>query len=156
MVRGKHVVLILVTILIFLAFFYGAVPGEDQLLDSLVTTGPNILLDDWREAFRFWANLGITASLVCALIWFALGQWGFSLNYWARAGRRPAWLALLVLALLAAVPGAVLTPTTQEWGRLSVAFYVANNDLVYYLATLFCSPPSYKYTPFGATAVRHW
>lgn len=156
MARGKHFILIVVMFGIFLLFFYGAIPGEDELLDSLVSTGPEITLDEWRDAFRNWATLGISAALFAALLWFVLGQWVFSLNHWTKADRRTTWLALLVLSLLAAVPGALLTPVTQEWGRLSTAFYVANNFLVYYLATLLCSPPSYKYTPYGATAVRHW
>jgi hypothetical protein len=156
MFRAKHLILIIFILIIFLAFFYGVVPFEDGLLDSLVSTGPAITLDEWREAFRNWATVGIVVALAAALLWFVLGQWFVSLNHWAGAGKRGLWLALLVVSLLAGAPGAVLTPTTQEWGRLSVAFYVANNCLLYYLATLLFSPPSYKYTPPGAAAVRFW
>lgn len=156
MFRGKHLILIVIMFVIFLFFFYVVVPGQDELLDSLVTTGPNIMLDDWRAVFRNWASLGISVALVAALTWFVLGQWVFSLNHWAKADKRTTWLALLVLSLLAALPGVLLTPTTQEWGRLSLAFYVADNFSVYYLTTLLCSPPSYKYTPYGAMAVRYW
>lgn len=156
MFRLKHGGLILGIIAVFLLFFFFVVPGQDELLDSLVTTGTEILLDDWREAFRFWANLGIAVSLFAALLWFALGQWFYNLNRWSNADKRNAWWGLLFLALLAAVPGIVLTPTTQEWGRLSIVFYVLDNFSVYYLATLLCSPPAFKYTPYGAAAVRYW
>jgi hypothetical protein len=156
MFRLKHGGLILGMVFIFLLFFYFAVPAEDQALDSLVTTGPNILLDEWRAAFRLWANLGVFGALLSALLWFFLGQWASSLNHWAKAGKRKIWLALLGVSLLLAAPGVVLTPATQEWGDLAKVFYVGNNLLVYYLATLLCSPPSYKYTPYGAAAVRYW
>jgi hypothetical protein len=143
-------------VMIFLTFFYGAVPFEDGLLDSMVSTGPSITLDEWREAFRNWANLGIGVALAAALLWFVAGQWFYSLNHWAAAGRRGMWLTLLVVAALGAAPGALLTPAAQEWGRLSLAFYVLNNCALYYFATLLCSPPSYKYTPYGSAVVRYW
>jgi hypothetical protein len=156
MFRGRHFLLIVVMFIIFLVFFYVVIPFEDGLLDSLVSTGPAITLDAWREAFRTWATFGIGVALGASLLWFVLGQWFFGLDHWAGAGRRGTWLALLVVSLLAGVPSALLTPAAQEWGRLSLAFYVTNNFLVYYLATLFCSPPSYKYTPVGAALVRYW
>ena len=156
MFRGKHLILIVIMFIILFIFLYAIVPLEDGLLDSLVTTGPDILLDDWRAAFRLWANTGIAGAFVSAMLWFFLGQWASGLNHWTNAGKRSIWLWLLVVSLATAAPGVVLTPTTQEWGRLSVVFYVGNNLFVYYLATLLCSPPSYKYTPYGAAAVRYW
>jgi hypothetical protein len=156
MVRPKHGGLILGIGFIFALFFFFVVQGQDEWLDSLVTTGPDILLDEWRAVFRRWAQVGVAAAGLAALAWFVLGQWGFSLNHWPNADKRNAWLGLLFLALLAAVPGIVLTPAAQEWGNLAKVFYVANNVSVYYLATLLCSPPSYKYIPYGAAVARRW
>jgi len=140
-----------------LVYFF-AIPAEDQLLDSLVTTGPNIMLDAWREVFRSWATLGIIIALAAAPLWFVLGQWGFSMNRWTSANnKRWAWWAgLFFVAILAAAPGYYFTPTVQEGGRLTLLFYLANNVLVYYLATLFFSPSSFKYMPLGATSVRRY
>lgn len=157
MFKGKHVVLILCIGIITWLFFSFVVGGQDELLDSLVATGPDILLDDWRAVFSWWAKVGIVVAGVAALAWFVLGQWGFSLNRWPNADKRYTWwLGLFFVAAVGAVPGLVLLPTAQEWGLLGKAFFVANNLSVYYLATLLCSPPSYKYTPFGAALVRYW
>jgi hypothetical protein len=144
-------------IAIALIFFFLVIPGEDQLMDSLVSTGPNITLDAWRELFRYWATLAIGIATLAALIWFALGQWGFGMNHWANANKkRWVWFGLLVVSALAVVPGVLLTPTVQEWGRLAWVFYLANNLAVYYLATLCFSASSFKYQPPLAMRLRYW
>lgn len=140
--------------LIFLLF---VIPGEDHLLDSLVSTGPDITLDDWREAFRYWANVSTVAALAAALAWFVLGQWFSDLNHWTTANKkRTVWFVFLILSLVAVVPAILFTPTGQEWGRLAWVFYLANNLAVFYLATLCLSPSSFKYAPWGAMGVRYW
>jgi hypothetical protein len=139
------------------AIFYLFIDVEDQLLDTMVSTGPSITLDEWREMFHRLAVVGISVSLFMALLWYVMGQWVFSLNYWNVAGKRWVWWGLLVLSLLlGVVPGGVLTPRVQEWGYLAPLFYLLNSLLVYYLGTLFFSPSSFKYTPVGAVAARHW
>lgn len=144
--------------MIFIAFLFAAIVtyGEDPLLDSMVSTGPNITLDEWRKSFRDWAMIGIGVALGAALVWYALAQWGFSLNRWVNAGKRGVWALLLVLPLGAFVAAYLLTPPVQEGDILATIFYLVNNVAVYYLATVWFSPSSFKYTPLGATALRHW
>jgi hypothetical protein len=126
------------------------------LLDSLVTTGPEMTLDVWRESFRFWAEVGIGIALFAALLWFVLGQWGFSMNRWTKANnKRSLWLILGMFALAAALPGVLFTPTVQEWGRLAWPFFLVNNLAVFYLSTVLLSPSSFKYTPWLAIHLRH-
>ncbi len=157
MFRPKHVVLILGIGIITWLYFSFVIQGQDELLDSLVTTGTDMVLDDWRAVFRWWAEVGVIVAGVAALTWFVVGQWGFSLNRWANADKRYTWwLGLFFLAVVGALPGIVLIPTAQEWGILAKVFFVVNNISVYYLATLLCSAPSYKYIPWGAAVVRRW
>src|SRR5712664_3506443 len=153
----KHIGFMAAMVGLTLIFFFLAIPGEDQLMDSLVSTGPNITLDAWRELFRYWATLGIFIALFAALFWFVLGQWIFSMNSWTNSNRkRWLWFVLLVVSALAVVPGVLLTPATQEWGRLAWVFYLANNLAVYYVATLCFSASSFKYAPPLAMTVRRW
>jgi hypothetical protein len=153
----KYLGFIVGMIIVALLVFFFALPAEDQFLDSLVSTGPEITLDAWRELFRYWAALGIVVALSAAVFWFALGQWAFSMNDWTSAAKkRWVWLGLLVLAAIAAVPGFLLTPAVQEGGRVAWFFYPANNLLVFYVATLMFSPASFKYIPAGASSVRYW
>src|SRR5687767_2152473 len=96
----KHISLIVGMTLIAILFAVITIYGEDPLLDSLVSTGPNIMLDEWRQLFRYWATFGIAVALLSALLWYALGQWGFSLNAWTNANKKRAiWLLMLLFPL---------------------------------------------------------
>jgi hypothetical protein len=148
--------IILMGILAFL-FVLLVIFVEDPLMDSYVSTGPNITLDLWREAFRYWAQIGIASAAIAALIWFVLGQWLTSMNNWVAANKkRTAWLGLFLVAALSVIPGIVLTPAAQEWGRLAWAFYLINNLGLYYLATALFSPSSFKYVPWLSMRLRYW
>lgn len=150
---GSMILMVIVGVL----FFMLVIPAEDQLMDTFVSTGPDIMLDVWREVFRRWAQFGIAAALVAALVWFVLGQWFFGMNRWFKANKkRTVWLGLFVVAAMAVVPGMVLTPAVQEWGRLAWACYIVNNLSLYYLATALFSPSSFKYVPWLSMRLRYW
>ena len=151
----KHIGFMVGMIVIALVVFYFFVPSESEFLESLITTGPDLMLDTWRQLFTYWAALGIAISLTAALLWFALGQWVFSMNRWTTANnKRTVWFILGAVALAAALPGILLMPAVQEGGRLAWPFYLLNNLAVFYFATLFLSPSSFKYTPLGGSFMR--
>jgi hypothetical protein len=153
----KPIVFMIAIVMVGVIFFVLVIPAEDQLMDSWVSTGPNITLDEWREVFRLWAQFGIAVALVAALFWFLCGQWIFGMTRWIKANnKRWVWLGFLLVAVLAVVPGMVLTPAVQEWGRLAWVCYVVNNLGLFYLATLLFSPSSFKYVPWLAMRVRYW
>src|SRR4029079_19801931 len=113
--------------------------------------------DVWRESFRYWAQIGIAITMIAALIWFVLGQWFSSMNNWLSANKkRTVWLGLFLVAGLAVVPGIVLTPLAQDWGRLAWGFYLFDNLSFYYLATALFSPSSFKYVPWQSMRFRYW
>lgn len=137
-------------------FFLLVIPAEDQLLDTFVSTGPDLTLDAWREVFRLWAQVGIGVSLLAALLWFGFGQLS-SMNRWSNANRkRVVWLGFFLVAAAGVIPGMIFTPTVQEWGGLAWAGYIANNLSLYYLATLLFSPSSFKYVPWFSIRLRYW
>jgi hypothetical protein len=152
----KHIGLIVGMTLVAFLFVVITIYGEDPLLDSLASTGPDISLDDWRQVFRQWATFGILVAWLAALLWYAMGQWSFSLNSWAKSGKRTIWLLMLLLPLGAWVTGFLLTPPVQEGALWAYVFYMVNNLAVYYLATLWFSPSSFKYTPILAMTLRRW
>ena len=153
----KPILMIFLILTLGFLFLLLVLFGEDALMDSYVSTGPNITLDAWREWFRTWAEVGLAGATLTALAWFVLGQWFTSMNLWKTANkRRTVWLGWFLLAVLAAVPGIVLTPAAQEWGRLAWAFYVLNNIGLYYLATALFSPSSFKFVPWLSMRLRYW
>lgn len=146
----KHIGFMVAIFAIALLVFYFGVASESQWLESLVITGPEITLDEWRVLFSYWAGIGIAISVVAALLWFVLGQWVFSMNRWSTANnKRNVWLMLGAVALAAALPGILLMPAVQEGGRIAWPFYLLNNIGVFYLSTLIFSPSSFKYAPLG-------
>jgi hypothetical protein len=153
----KPILMIILIVILAFLFFLLVIFGEDPLMDSYVSTGPNITLDVWRESFRYWAQIGIAITMIAALIWFVLGQWFSSMNNWLSANKkRTVWLGLFLVAGLAVVPGIVLTPLAQDWGRLAWVFYILNNLSFYYLATALFSPSSFKYVPWQSMRFRYW
>jgi len=148
----RHIGFMVGMLVIALLVFYFAVASESQWLESQVITGPDLTLDAWRELFSWWAAIGIIISVSAALLWFALGQWVFSMDRWTTANnKRTVWLILGAVALAAALPGIFLMPPVQEGGRLAWPFYLINNVAVFYLSTLLLSPASFKYTPWGGS-----
>jgi hypothetical protein len=151
----KHIGFMVAILVIALLMFYFAVSFESQWLESLVITGPEMTLDEWRDLFSYWAAIGIIISVAAALLWFGLGQWVFSMDRWTTANnKRSVWLMLGALALAAAIPGIVMMPVVQEGGRLAWPLYLLNNLIVFFVSTLIFSPSSFKYTPVGASFLR--
>src|SRR5690348_11931802 len=98
----KHIGFMVLMLVIALLMFYFVISFESEYLESLVTTGPDITLDAWRELFGYWAAIGIIIAITSALSWFVLGQWIFSMNRWTGAGnKRTVWLMLGAAALAA-------------------------------------------------------
>ncbi len=155
---GRLLIFMGVMLLIFAGFYFFIIPGERQLLDTLVSTGPEITLDDWLFRFETWAMYGLFFALGAGGVWYCLGQWVYRPNHWTEANSRKRWiwLILLLLSMLVAAPGDWLTPRVQEWGRLSTLLYAANNFFAFYILTVFFSPASFKYMPIGAVTLRRW
>jgi len=155
--KSKHVALIVGIIVVAFIFVAVAIYLEDPFLDSQVTTGANLLMDEWRQTFRFWAIFGIIIAALSALVWFAFAQWAVNLNYWTNANKkRVIWLLFILLPCGASVTAWLLTPPVQEGAMFVTAFYVLNNLAVFYFSTVLFSPSSFKYTPAGAMRLRPW
>lgn len=152
----KHIGLMVGMFLVCFLFIALITYVEDPLLDSMVSTGPNITLDEWRVAYHYWATFGASMSLLAAVVWYVVSQWGVPLISWRSAGKRRLWEGMSLLPLGVFVAAWLRTPPVQEGFFLATVFYFVNNLAVYYLATVWFSPSSFKYTPRGAATLRHW
>jgi hypothetical protein len=152
----KHVNMIVGMASVAIAFLLVATYLEEPALSAQVTTRPGMLLDEWLEAFRFWASIGIATAWVAALVWYAASA-ATNMNDWAQTNlRRVAWWGLFLVPMVAFVAAWVFAPRAQEGDLIAVGFYFLNNVFVYYLATACFSPSSFKYTPVGAAVIRQW
>ena len=153
----KHVSFILLMIGVAVVFFLIMLYGEDRaFLYERVIPAEEVTLDLWMASFRYWATWVIGCALVASLSWYALGQWGFKLNEWENAKKRPVWFLLAVLPIIVGIVAVISTPDARAGHYWAYAFYFFNGIMVYYLATVLFSPTSFKYTPPGAAIVRQW
>lgn len=127
---------------------------KDLILERLVIPPPGVKLPQWLDSFKFWANWGITVSLVAILLWYVIAQWGFKVNHWSASGKRVIWSLFFILPVIVIILGFVLTQQAQEFGWIVYLFYIFNGVLSYYLATALFSPSSFKYTPLWADKLR--
>lgn len=114
-------------------------------------------LPEWLDDFKWWATFGIIVASVISLSWYALSILHFKFNYWNR-NYVVYWRLLFFAAVLPpTILGYLFTPETLFGsGWAAYTFYVFNSILIYYFATALFSPPSVKYTPFGAKYIRRW
>jgi hypothetical protein len=153
----KHVAHLGSIIAIAVAFYFLMVFVEGgYVINEYVVTPPDVPIEDWTKDFETWAGVGMAMAVLGALGWYVLGQWTYKINEWSQAGKRVAWGVLALLSSSGVVLGIIFTKPAQENRWMALAFYLLNWLLIYYLATLFFSPLSFKYTPVGARRIRRW
>ena len=114
-------------------------------------------VDQWRASFQKWAFICVGAAGFASLLWYGLAQWGFKINRWKDTGKRSWWILLFFLPILAIILSVIFVERSQSGLRFEQCFFFLINGLLsYYLATMLCSPSSFKYTPVGAKYFRHW
>jgi len=112
-------------------------------------------MDLWVADFTIAAAVGIYISVGGALLWFATGKWFLPVKQWTDAGRRWIWGGIGLVAVFAATAyGFFYVVLPESGGMTAYVLFFLNSLLIYYLSTLLASPPSYKYTPFGASTLR--
>lgn len=113
-------------------------------------------LPEWLDDFKWWATGGIIVASVISLSWYALSVLGFKFNHWNRNYVMYWWLLFFGAVLPPTIVGYLYTQETLLGSGWAYIFYLLNSILIYYLATALFSPPSVKYTPFGAKYIRRW
>jgi len=113
-------------------------------------------LPEWLDDFKWWATLGIIIASVISLVWYALSLLHLRFNHWNR-NYVGYWRLLFFAAVLPPVVlGYLFTEEAIFGTSWAYLFYLLNSILIYYFATALFSPPSVKYTPFGAKYLRRW
>lgn len=129
--------------------------GERALLQDIVLPLPGTQLGVWLYEFTWAATYGVVGAAAGSFIWYLLTGWISSIRDWRKAGKRWLWGGIGVVTLI--VCAAVSTysvPPLREGYFLTYAFFAANPMVVYYLITVFATPPPYKYSPLGADTLR--
>lgn len=148
----RHPILIFGITGISVLFYFLTFWQKDYWLEShIVAVGK---LPIWLQSFHSLAVFGVIVSFLTALLWYVLGAFVFKVNKWAQSKKIMFWAFLFLVPLVVAGISCYLTEAAREGTPWAYLFYFANNILTYYLATLFFSPPAFKYTPLGSIYVR--
>jgi len=157
MLYVKRVLCFIGIVAITIGFIFLAYYLEIVALSNRVLPPPNITIEQWLDKFKRWATVGISVSGLTSLLWYVLGQWGFDVIEYRKAGKRHIWILLFLLPVVVAIIAACFTRHAQSGAWLAYVFYGLNGLLCYYLATALCSPLAFKYTPSLASKVwRRW
>ena len=136
-------------------FLLGATALEEWVLYR-VLSGVSGTLEQWLNIFVHRMTIVIAIAAIASLLWYALGQLVFEVNDWKKSGRRGVWFLLAALPAAAIVYCIVFMPHAEEGAWYASVFYIINGLGSYYLATVFFSASSFKYTPVGAKNLRRW
>ncbi|MXV77718.1 hypothetical protein F4083_04830 [Candidatus Poribacteria bacterium] len=109
-----------------------------------------LTMPQWLESFELWALVCVGAAAAASLLWYGIGQNVFSANGGRSYGKRGWWLFLFVLPWIAIVLSILFIEEAESSLWLAYLFFIANGLFPYYLASVFFSPVSVKYTPIGA------
>ena len=154
----RHLPLILgiaiLAVLFYLGIHFGVRRGLTHTTLVFGVRRP-LTIQHWIDLFAdlpFWT---LTAAVLSVGVWY-LSLVLRPVNRPGRAGARALWWALFLLPAPAAsilacrfVP--VASPHTMLNAYLFIVFYPL---FFYYLATVFFSPPAYKYSPPTASLLR--
>ena len=151
----QHVICILGILLIAAFFVFLGVIVEPLVLDAFPPQLPTDLeMDQWMESFELWALICVGAAAAASFLWYGIGQNVFRASGGRSYGKRGLWLFLFILPMCAVIFSILLIEEAESGLWLAYLFFIANGLIPYYLATLFCSPVSVKYTPIGAEGIR--
>lgn len=148
----RHPILIFGIIVITVLFYFLTFWQKDYWLESQVVAIGRLPI--WLQSFHSFATLGVIIAFLTALLWYVLGAFVFKVNKWTQSKKIMLWAFLFLVPIIAAGFSSYLTEPAREGAFWAYLFYFINNIFTYYLATLFFSPPSFKYTPLGSVYVR--
>lgn len=129
--------------------------GERALLQDIVLPLPGTQLGVWLDEFAWAATYGVVGAAVGSFIWYLLTGWVSSIRDWRKAGKRWLWGGIGVVTLILCTAVSIYSvPPLREGNFITYALFAANSIVVYYLITVFATPPPYKYSPLGAATLR--
>ena len=129
---------------------------EMKWLSDRVYPVAGTMLPEWLDDFKWSATIGIIVASIVSLFWYALSVLRLKFNHWNR-NYVVYWRLLFFGAVLPpTIFGYLFTRETLFGSGWAYTFYALNSILIYYVTSAFFSPPSVKYTPFGAKYIRRW
>ena len=116
----------------------------------------NVTVGEWLSSFQFWALICVGSAALTSFIWCGFGQKVFKANDDKPSGKRGLWGILFLIPALAIIFSILFIEQAENESWLAYVCFIVNGLVPYYLATLFFSPTSVKYTPIGSMIIRRF
>ena len=153
----QHAICIVSILSITFLFIFVAYILEPMLLDTYQPSLPgDLTMDQWLSSFRFWACVCVGAAVFAIILWYLFGQTVFKTIHEKPNGKRWLWGFLFLLPICAIAISFYFIEETISEPLLAYLCFVVNGLVPYYLATMFFSPTSVKYTPIGSMRFRRY
>ena len=154
----EHVYCILGILFITALFVILAIVVEPLILEALPPQlRPPLTMTQWLESFELWTLVCVGAAAAASFLWYGIGQNVFNANNEKSYGKRGLWGFLFILPVCAVIFSIFLIEEAESSLWLAYLCLAVNGLVPYYLATLFFSPTTVKYTPiFSELFRRFW
>ena len=158
MIDRRDILFIVLMICFGAVVWFGVIRLELYVLDRIPPELPDTDLEEWKASFQYWARIIVVAACLMSIIWYTLGRWCFKINKIKGAGKRHWWVLFILVPIAAIISGVIGIAEAKASLGLYLAWlsFCGNVFVCYYLSTLFFSPSSFKYTPWGASGIRRW
>jgi hypothetical protein len=115
-------------------------------------------IEDWASEYIKWAGLyGIGITALGNLLWYVLAQWVFHVDEYKKSEKRKVWISFFLFPIAGVIISLmILVFNPIQSGIPWVVLFSLVPILCYWITTLLFSPSSFKYNPWGASAIRHW
>ena len=154
----KHVLYILGIPFITVGFICIVIFVEIPVLEvNPPQLSEHVTIEQWLSSFQFWAIVCVVVVGLTSFIWCGFGHKVFKTIHENPSGKRILWIVLFFVSAaiaLAIIFFGVERAENESW--LVYLFFGMNALVPYYLATVFFSPTSVKYTPIGAMQIRRF
>lgn len=158
---ARSIFFLVVTILLC-ALFLLLVYEIASLFVKLALVEPkegDVSIEDWANEYTKWAGqygIGITSFGI--LLWYILAQWVFKVDDYKKSGKRNWWITFFLFPITGVIISLLILVVSpiQSGFFWVVLFSILVPILCYWITTLLFSPSSFKYTPWGASKIRHW
>lgn len=153
----QHAICIVGIFFLIIFFILAVYFLEPMLLKTYQPSLPiDLTIDQWIDSFQTWAYVCVGAAVIAIILWYLFGQTVFKTNHEKPNGKRVLWALLLILPACAVALSFYFIEETESEPLLAYLCFMVNGFFLYYLATVFFSPPSVKYTPIGSMRLRRF
>jgi hypothetical protein len=140
------------------AFFFSFVWFiEIPLLRDSIVPPPGMSIDNWIDDFGFASANCTWITVGCSLIWYISALFFLKVETHQDGNKRIFWLVCGLGAVVScSLVGFDVVERPDEGTMSHYALFPLNSLVPFYISTVFSTPRTFKYIPWGARRLRRY